>query len=315
MEAFQRVSNEIRVKNKGMEKMQMTNLIFPKENNNSVLKYFGIFIVIFLFTNPGQSKTIFYGVGNDGYFADVTGLETALSLSIGADVFSSYTHSNLAGSEIYNSTISLQPFLAQEDTLVWYYSGHGDFLPDDDAGDETQPGSQALDSYDEAIGLLGSSDRLTDDNLARALNGLAETTGNILAIVDMCYAGGMVGGTSDLNTVSNLTFFGSSTEQELSYSFANDPYSLFTSSLINGLTDWSADSNLDGILMASEWFQYSYTDTVGSLGSQNPIFYGDDMIIASQTPAPVPIPGTVFLLSPGLFLLLLWKNARKKHRR
>ena len=295
--------------------MQMTNLIFLKVKNNSVLKYFGIFIVIFLFTNPGQAKTIFYGVGNDGYFADVTGLETALSLSIGADAFSSYTYSNLAGSEIYNSTVSLQPFLAPQDTLVWYYSGHGDFLPDDIAGDETQAGSQALDSYDEAIGLLGSGDRLTDDNLATALNSLAGTTNNILAIVDMCYAGGMIGGTSDLNTISNLTFFGSSTEQELSYSFANDPYSLFTSSLINGLTDWTADSDHDGILMASEWFQFSYTDTVGALGYQHPIFYGDDLIIASQPPAPVPIPGTIILLGSGMISLFIGKKFRKKQGR
>ena len=61
MPASLRVIYEIRVKKKGMEKMQMTKLIFLKEKNNSVLRYLVIFIVIFLLTNPGQSKTIFYG--------------------------------------------------------------------------------------------------------------------------------------------------------------------------------------------------------------------------------------------------------------
>ena len=40
-----------------------------------------------LFPAPGLAKAIFYGVGNDGYFTDVIGIETALSGSIRADAF------------------------------------------------------------------------------------------------------------------------------------------------------------------------------------------------------------------------------------
>ena len=292
--------------------MRIIKLHHLKNYTTQFLLILWLFIAILLYPNPGLAKTIFYGVGNDGYFTDVSGIETALSNSIGIDSFSSYTYSNLAGGDIFNSTVSLKPFLTPEDTLVWYYSGHGHFLADDIAGDETQTGSWAQDSFDETIGLLGSSDPMTDDNLAVALASLAGSTGRILTIGDMCYAGGLVGGTSDLNIISGLTFFGSSTELELSYSFANDPYSLFTSSLIDGLNDWTADSNHDGILMASEWFQYSYIDTVGSLDSQHPIFYGEDLIIASQTPAPVPIPGTIYLLGSGVFLLLIQKRFAQK---
>ena len=205
MESVQNVS--MRIKNKGLR----------------FFFIYRIFVFILLWPNPGLARTIFYGVGNDGYFTDVIGIETALSGAIRLDAFSSYTYSNLAGSDIYNSTVALKPFLNPKDTLVWYYSGHGHFLPDDLLEDETQPGSSALDSYDEAVGLQGNSDWLSDDQLAGALNRLADTTAGILAIADMCYAGGLVGGTAGLNTVSGLTFFGSSSELDLSYAFSSDP--------------------------------------------------------------------------------------------
>ena len=257
----------------------------------------------------GVAKTVFYGVGNDGYFNDVVGIETALSRSIGVSDFISYAYANLSGNDIYDTTVALSPFLSGDDTLVWYYSGHGGYISDDAAGDETRSGSTALDSYDEVIGLQGDRDWLSDDELAGALNSLANTASEVLVIADMCYAGGLVGGTGDLDTASGLTFFGSSSELESSYSFTSDSYSLFTDSLINGLSNWAADSDSDGILLASEWFQYSYDQTVDSLGVQHPVYFGEDLMIASQTP--VPIPGTVFLLAPGLFSLWLRKEFGK----
>jgi hypothetical protein len=40
-------------------------------------------------------------------------------------------------------------------------------------------------------------------------------------------------------------------------------------------------------------------------------YFGEDLMIASQTPAPVPIPGTAFLLATGLFTLWLRKEFGK----
>ncbi len=271
-------------------------------------------VVVMLSIPPvGIAKTVFYGVGNDGYFNDVVGIETALSSSIGAGDFISYAYANLSGNDIYDTTVALSPFLTGDDMLVWYYSGHGGFIPDDAVGDETRSGSTALDSYDEVIGLQGDRDWLTDDELAGALNSLANTASDVLVIADMCYAGGLVGGTGDLDTASGLTFFGSSSELESSYSFTSHSYSLFTDSLINGLSNWAADSDGDGILLASEWFQYSYDLTVDSLGIQHPVYFGEDLIVASQ--APVPIPGTVFLLAPGLFSLWLGRKFGKTNKK
>ena len=285
--------------------MPIIRFIYLRKKRIKFLLLLQVVVSILIFPDPGRAKTVFYGVGNDGYFSDVVGIETALTSAIGTDAFSSYTYSDLTGNDIYNSTVALQPFLTPGDTLIWYYSGHGNFFPDDSLGDETQSESSALDSYDEAMGLQGNSNWLRDDELAAALDYLADSTSGILTIADMCYAGGLVGGASDLNTVSGLSFFGSSSELELSYAFLSDSYSLFTDSLINGLANLTADSNDDGTLLASEWFQYSYDATVDSLVSQHPLFYGEDMIIASQAPTPVPLPGTAFLLGTGFFLLLI----------
>jgi hypothetical protein len=293
-------------------KMRITGIFLLKEKTTHFLLLLWIFVVIILSPNPGFAKTIFYGVGNDGYFTDVVGIESALFGSIGASTFSSYTYSNLTGSDIYNSTVALKPILTPNDTLVWYYSGHGHFFQDDAYGDETQSGSFALDRYDEAVGLQGNSDWLSDDELAGAFYSLADTTARILTIVDMCYAGGLVGGTDDLNTVSGLTFLGSSSELQASYYFLNDSYSLFTDSLISGLSSWTADSDNDGILMASEWYQYAYDTTVSSMESQHPVFYGKDMIIASQTTTPVPLPGAFILLGSGLFAILIRRRIENK---
>lgn len=155
------------------------------------------------------------------------------------------------------------------------------------------------------------NDGYFNDELAGALNSLANTASDVLVIADMCYAGGLVGGTSDFNPASGPTFFGSSSELDSSYSFTSDSYSQFTDSLISGLSNWAADSDSDGILLASEWFQYSYDLTVDSLGVQHPVYFGEDLMIASQRPAPVPIPRTVFLLGPSFFLLWLRRKFGK----
>jgi len=97
-------------------------------------------------------------------------------------------------------------------------------------------------------------------------------------------------------------------ETALSGAIRLDAFSSYTYSLINGLANWSADSDSDGTLWASEWFQYSYDFTIDSLGVQHPVYYGEDLMIASQTPAPVPIPGTVFLLGSGLLSLLIRRS-------
>ena len=160
--------------NSRLNNMRIIEFFHLKDKRIKFFLFSRVFAAILLFPSPVLAKTVFYGVGNDGYFTDVIGMETALSGSIGTDEFNSYTYSNLAGSDIYNSTVALKPFLTLDDTLVWYYSGHGHFFSDDIPGDETQPGTFALDSYDEAIGMQEGSDLLSDDELALSHAGVDE---------------------------------------------------------------------------------------------------------------------------------------------
>lgn len=120
---------------------------------------------------------------------------------------------------------------------------------------------------------------------------------------------GTIGGSADLNTVPGLTFFGSSTEYEDSYAYPypHDPYSLFSLSLISGMNHRNADTEMDGVLSAGEWFQYSYDHTVERISQdslfQHPVFLGDEDLIISRL-TPVPLPGTFSMMVMGLFIII-----------
>jgi hypothetical protein len=248
-------------------------------------------------------------VGNDGYVTDLRGVYGALAGLPGMNGLSDqYLRENLDGPAIAASINALVPVVQPGDTLIWFYSGHGGWQYDGAERDETAVGSAALDRYDETIGLRYGTSPLTDDGLAQAFSTLAASGGNIITIFDACYAGGFVGGVRDLNSVEGLTFLGSSTEVEDSYSYDEDPYSIFTQGLINGLSGTAADSNSDGLLMAGEWFDFAYGFTTGSVSRQHPVFLGNDVLIGEVSP--VPLPGAVWLLGSGLAGLKLL--ARRK---
>ncbi len=273
-------------------------------NQRWIQKTAVVFLATFLFF-PAATKasTIFAGVGNDGYYRDVQGIYSALqNVSGGMGISNQFMRENLTGSEIGEFITGLQPVLQPNDTLIWYYSGHGGWLADSN-GDESAPNSFAEDTFDETVGLLNGGDQLTDDDMSQAFSSLSATGSTIITIFDTCYAGGFIGGTDDLNRVDGLTFFGSSTELEQSYGFDDQPYSIFTQGLINGLGNFNGDFNGDGILLAEEWFDFAQEYTIGSVNEQHPVFWGDeDLFISSQTA--VPLPGSVFFLGSALACLI-----------
>ncbi len=257
----------------------------------------------------GLAATIFYGVGNDGYFNDVRGLFSALEAVTPLDHLSdNFLFANRSGAEMATSIYGLGSVLGPGDTLIWYYSGHGNYAPDTNR-DESAAGTFAKDAYDESIGLLGGSAPLFDDGLSNALLTLSDRSVRIITIFDTCYSGGFIGGTNDLNIVPGLTFLASSGEQEDSYAYDSDPFSIFTTGLIKGLQGLDADRDGNGLLTAMEWFDYAYDYTVGSVDRQHPVFYGDDVLIASARP--VPLPGAVWLLGGALLPAPLFGMFRK----
>ena len=260
---------------------------------------FFIFLLVLIPPLPCQAATIFAGVGNDGYYHDVQGMyQTMQDVLSTSGLSDHFLYENLSGSAIAASIMSLQSVLQPDDTLIWYYSGHGGWQYDGYDYDETATGSFADDNYDETVGLRYGNDPLSDDELGQAFLSLTASEGKIITIFDACYSGGFIGGTNDLNSVPNLTFLGSSSELEDSYSYDDQPYSIFTQGLINGLTGFAADLNSDGLLMAGEWFDYASDYTLGSVSNQHPVFWGDDVLIAEVSA--VPLPGAFWLLVSAL---------------
>lgn len=95
---------------------------------------------------------------------------------------------------------------------------------------------------------------------------------------------------------------GYSAENEDSYSYSNELYLVFTRGLISGLENLKADMDADGILTASEWFEFASLDTLERDLNQHPVFLGNgDLVITDIHGVPIPGSGTVLL---SAFLIL-----------
>jgi hypothetical protein len=271
-------------------------------------------LLLLMMTGPPslEAATIFAGLGNSGYFSDAMGLSEALRDPGGyGGMWDVYLYEDLDGPAIVSTVMSLGLLLRPSDTLIWYYSGHGGWRSDQTDRDETAPGSFAVDRYDETMGMLNGDKSLADDELAQAFMSISDTGASVVTILDMCYAGGFIGGALDLNRVSGLTFFASSTETEDSYRYENEAYSIFTQGLISGLLDTGADRDGDGMLLTGEWFTFAADYTRGRTDDQHPVFWGDGGLTVGA-PAPVPLPGAFWLLGSGLaaMLAILRRNAK-----
>lgn len=266
------------------------------------MRYLICLLLLFL-SVPAYPSTWFAGTGNDGYTSDVHGIHSALGSHISDIAINNFIYENQSGTDIINSINALSSVINPGDILIWYYSGHASFMGDSNL-DETAIGSTAADNYDETLGLFNQNDQISDDDLANAFASLSSTGVTLLTIFDTCYAGGFIGGLSDLDSISNLTFLGSSTESEQSYAYNSEPYSIFTTGLILGLENLNADSNDSGSLFSQEWFDYSYDYTTGMVVNQHPVFYGDSGLVIASAYS-VPIPGSGFLLISGWLVFYL----------
>lgn len=236
----------------------------------------------------------FLGVGNDGYYTDIAGVYNAYTQlpNLHETPIHSRLLSNHGGSTISSDIGWLSTNAQPGDLAIFFYSGHGDTTYDYNH-DETAGWSQ--NGYDEILG--SPYNWITDDQVTGALSGIDPTV-PVIAIFDMCYAGGMVGGGEDLNSLPNVFVMMSSLEDQLSYGGAT--YSRFAEQLINGLgSGLPADTNYDGTVTFDEWFGY----TPGRVYGQTPQYF-DAGTFGSLPIVPVPEPGTALLLAAGGCALL-----------
>lgn len=263
------------------------------------------YLLFLLFVNlasavPVYSASWFSGIGNDGYLNDVTGLYNILRKTPGWDDISDnhFLGSDLSGPKITDSIFTLGSRMQPGDRLFWYYSGHGSFVSDAD-NDESAPGATALNTWDETIGQQNDMHPFTDDDLAAAFQPISEKKIHIISVLDTCYAGGFVGGAGDVNSIPHIVFMGSSAEDQESYSYSDEPYSIFTQGLISGLESFNAASDPGELLTALAWFEAANSSTLARGLDQNPVFHGNPETIIIAVRA-VPVPG-----SGGLLLFCL----------
>lgn len=240
----------------------------------------------------------FLGVGNDGYYTDVTGIYSAYVRlpNPSATPIHPRLLSDRSGSTILSDITWLATNARPGDLAIFYYSGHGGTTYDS-SRDETSVWPR--NSSDETIGRLSSW--VTDDQIATAIGGIDEGV-PVVTIFDSCYAGGMVGGREDLNVLPNVFVMMSSREDQVSY--GGYPYSRFTQELISGLgSGLPADSSRDGSITFGEWFDYAYARVWG----QTPQCF--DAGNLGSLPL-IPEPGTALILALGCLGLLRRRRTR-----
>jgi len=251
-------------------------------------------IVSLVVVSVASADIWFLGVGNDGYYTDVSGVCNAYARLPNPHETPIHSRllSNHGGSTILSDIGWLGANACPGDLAIFYYSGHGGTTYDYNYDEVT---SWPRNSSDETIGR--SYSWVTDDQVADAIGGINQAV-PVVAIFDSCYAGGMVGGREDLNSLANVFVMMSSREDQVSY--GGSTYSRFTEQLINGLGyGIPADASRDGTVTLTEWFDYAR----GHVYGQTPQYFDADTF-GSLPLVPVPEPGMVFLLAAGGCALL-----------
>ena len=176
------------------------------------------------------------------------------------------------------------------DEFIFYFNGHGGKVPDADGDERDNDGDEhilvanstgvdedgdglidedPIDGVDnDGDGLIDEDPagyRITDDELTTLLTGFKECV-SIVVIIDTCYAGGFVGGTTDLQSLmtcnNSIAVLMACTGAECSLQFSRDGgltwRGIFTIGCLDGLkpvgATTKADKNSDGITTAEELF-------------------------------------------------------------
>ena len=262
---------------------------YSKANQYSTLALRILVLLLAISTSSSvHGAYLFLGTGNDGYFADASGVWNNLQGQQGWEDAQHRLWPNRTGNQM-QSDISWLQQAGPGDVAIWYYSGHGGSSTYDGNRDES-----IGDLYDETIGLQNNGTWAIDDEIASALSQISSSV-PIVAIMDTCYAGGFIDGTSDLNRLPNLVALLSCEADQSSYSLVGDPFSLFTTGLIAGLgPGMPADLDSDGMLWSDEWFSYAvqHMPTLPTGYEQDPVYWaasGLDRVMIVPEPAMIVI--------------------------
>jgi hypothetical protein len=292
-----------------------------RENCTSMVPaIFFLSIVLGVFAPiQAQAAYWFLGIGNESVTRDVDGLWGAMRGWDGWDATPAENYRlrfDLSGDDILEELAWLSSRPRSGDVALFFYAGHGHGIEPDVNGDESAPGSTATGSGDEVIWHRHKGGAASDDEIAAVLAGMAHGVTTV-AIFNTCKAGGMVGGTTDLNILDDTAVLMASTEDQSAY--VGTPYSIYTQALIDGIAGGlPADADGDGFIHAGEWFNYTYTAVTDPVSPnyhafQNPTFYAS---FSAETNRPlfslhaVPLPPALIHLLSGLGLMFVWRYGK-----
>lgn len=192
------------------------------------------------------------------------------------------TNSNATKSGILNALSSIQNRIRSNQTFVFFFSGHGGQIQDDN-GDEEDNLDEVLCPYDfDSSNKRASS--IVDDQLNPIIQNIAQKAGNVIFIFDSCFSGSAtkslknasadlvnvrykttsltsLGAESgkkalDLKDLPNFAFIASSKGTEPSLdTYDQFGHSLFTYFLLQAMKG-AADTNANGIIDTYELFRF-----------------------------------------------------------
>lgn len=135
-----------------------------------------------------------------------------------------WLNSDTFASDLQAAASEIGGKIKPDDTFIFYYSGHGIGGPGDGVQDYLKPVQ---------IGAL------QDDSLAGIFSGTAYENAKKTFILDCCHAEGIwlndTASDKDLETLKNISFIGSATENGTAYSNPTTGASYFTNSILGSL--------------------------------------------------------------------------------
>ncbi len=202
---------------------------------------------------------------------DAIDLRNKIAPVFGADHVRLLINGNATKSNI-NSTIFnwLDPLEDANDTVLFFFSGHGSNGNDVSPFDENDNLDEYICPYD-ALSNSFTND-IRDDELKTWLNTL--DSGKIVVILDTCYSGGFI---NDL-AKSGREILAACAENELSSETGSLGHGVFSYFLLQALGTMASEADLNGnnLLSVEELFNFANANTLEytSLDNdQHPVFY------------------------------------------
>jgi hypothetical protein len=238
---------------------------------------------------------------------DVSNVAAQLSWATELSVLKyNWNGSNTVAGDISSVVSGIASKINPGDSVIFYYSGHG-------------TGGSGLGVQDFLNPV--SSGGFQDNSLASLFVDTRFDSVKKCFLIDSCHAEGLWLNDSandrDLQSLKNVSFLGSSTEDGVAFSDINkDGTSIFTNAILASLSKDASFGSIVASAMSLDGVQAAgYTKEGGyATGIMHPIAYQSSdygRIYETDNAVLIPEPGSIFLVLSGFAMILIWSVAKK----